>query len=772
MKRFGLLLFASVQAIGLSSIAHAQEAASPGAGVEAAPAYTDIVVTARRRDESLQDVPISITAVSGAKLVEAGATDIGSLQAVAPALNVTTSGTSRNVFALSLRGQRTNEAQLLTDAPVGAYFAEVLQARTAGFGFSLYDLQSVQVLKGVQGTLFGRNMTGGAVLVEPNRPTDELGGELRGQIGNYRLRDVYGMLNLPIADWAAVRVAGKTRERKGFTTDVSDGRDYDDQNFDSFRASLLLNPGSIESITIFDWVRSNTHGSALYPTAIDPAAPAIAAYTTLRGFGFAVPDPVAQFGRQQTFKRRQFDQGLGDGGTLDAYGRKPTEYIKNYGISNRTSIPIGDLKIKNIFGYRKLKAEVLQDLDGVPAVLIQSDQNKRIQQYSEELQLQGNVLNDKLTFVLGAYYFLEKGFDGSTSQQFPELAIIGAGLPLSTPAILFRNQLGGTGRAEALAGYLAGTYRFTDKFQLSAGVRYTDDKRRATVNPSLPALGVCLFRDTSGTMLPFNACTRTNSRSWNALTWDLTLQYQPTDDVTAYVSTRKGFRAGGFSLRATSDAELAPFDPEKVQEYEVGLKNRFNLGGATLSTALAIFYQDYKNVQKQAAGIDAAGNVTTIVENTSAQKNYGGEFDATLTSGPVSLTLAYAYVNVDITKGRQPFEYELVGASKHQLGLNANYSSNITDVGELSLNASLAYRSGAWLDKNDEQGRQKAYALVNLRAGIDNIAGTGLGAAAFANNVTNKYYRIGVIGIYREAGYIASTLGEPRTYGLEVSYKF
>lgn len=771
MKRSGVLLFASVQAIGLSSIAHAQDAV-PVPAQTSASAGDDIVVTARRREEALQDVPISITAVSGSKLVQAGVTDIGSLQAVAPALNVTTSGTARNVFSLSLRGQRTNESQLLTDAPVGAYFAEVLQARTVGFGFSLYDLQSVQVLKGVQGTLFGRNMTGGAVLVEPNRPTDKVEGELRGQIGNYRLRDLYGMINLPLADWAALRVAGKVRERKGFTTDISDGRDYDDQNFDSFRVSLLLNPGNLESITVFDWVRSKTHGSALYPTAIDPTAPAIAGYATLRGFGFPVANPVAQFARQQTFRRQQIDQGLGDGGTLDAYGQKPSEYIKNYGISNRTSIPIGDLTLKNIFGYRKLTSDILQDLDGVPAVLIQSDQIKRIQQYSEELQLQGNALDNKLTFVLGGYYFLEKGFDGSTSQQFPELAIIGSGLPLSTPAILFRNQLGGTGRAEAVAGYLAGTYRFTDQLQLSAGLRYTDDKRRATVSPSLPGLGVCLFRDARGTPLPFGSCSRTNSRSWNALTWDVTLQYQPTEELTAYVSTRKGFRAGGFSLRATSDAELAPFNPEKVQEYEVGLKNRFNLGSATLSTALALYYQDYKDVQKQTSGIDAAGNVTTIIENTAAQKNYGGEFDATLTSGPFSLTLAYAYVNVDITKGRQQFEYELVGASKHQLGLNANYGTAIPDVGDLSLNAGLAYRSGVWLDKNDEQGRQKAYALINLRAGIDNIGGTGLGVAAFANNVTNQWYRIGVIGIYREAGYIASTYGEPRTYGMEVSYKF
>lgn len=776
MRMFGRMLLASAALISGAGQAWAEDATPAPARDATATAGNetgDIVVTARRREESLQNVPIAVTAVSGAALAKTGATDIANIQAVAPSLTITTQGTSRTAFALSLRGQRTNEAQLLTDQPVGAYFAEVLQARSIGFASSLYDIQSVQVLKGVQGTLFGRNMTGGAVLVEPNRPTDKLAAEVVAQVGNYKMHDVYGMLNIPLADWASLRVAGKTRERKGYTTDVSDGRDYDDQNYDTFRASLRLTPGGgIESTTIFDWLRSRIHGSALYPTAINPAAPAIGAYAYFRSLGLNVADPVAQFARQQTLGRQQFDQGFGDGGNLDAYGFKPYEYSKNWGVTNRTIIPVGDLTLKNVFGYRKVEYASFQDLDGVPAFLINSAQTRNIEQYSEEFQVQGKALDNRLNFIAGIYYFLEQGSDGSTSQQFPELALVSQGLPLTTPAVLFRNALGGTGRAEAVAGYLAGTYKFSDKFQLSAGGRYTTDKRSATVSPQLPALGVCLYRRPDGTSFPFAQCTHSNSNTWNAFTWDVTLQYQPLDALTAYISTRKGFRAGGFSLRATSDAELAPFNPEKVQEYELGLKTRTDLGGARLTTATALFFQNYRNVQKQQAGIDGGGNVTTIISNTAAQHNYGAEFDAGLHSGPFDMTLSYAYVNIDITKGLQPFEHELVGAPQHQVGVTLNYATPLAGLGDLNLNASMSYRSKIWLDLNDDQSLQKGYALVNLRASLGNIKGTGIGAAAFVNNLTDQFYRVGVIGIYREAGYISSTYGEPRTYGLELSYKF
>jgi iron complex outermembrane receptor protein len=762
----------------LPQLAVAQTAAPPAeaeAAVTGAADSGEIIVTARRRAESLQDVPISVSAISGKALTQSGVTDALSFQSRVPSLSLTNQGTTRSELGFSIRGQRTQESQLLTDPPVGTYFAEVVQARSTGFANTLYDLESVQVLKGVQGTLFGRNMTGGAVLVEPAKPTDQLAAEVRGQIGNFDLRDAYAMLNLPISDGIAIRFAGKTHERDGFTKDVSSGRDYDDQNYDTFRVSLAINPAeNIESTTIFDWVRTREYGTALVGTAANPAAPAIAGYAALRGFGIPVSDVLAQFAQQAARPHYRFDTAAGEDGTLDAYGVKPFEHLKNYGITNRSSIDLGGVTIKNIFGYRRLKFNQIMDLDGVPAFLINSNRFRDIKQYSEELQAQGKAFDDRLTYVVGAYYFLEKGTDGSTSSQFPELAIAGQGLPLTTPASTFLNAYVGQGRAKTGALYAAGTYNFTNQFKLSAGIRYTEDKRRATVTAYYPNLGACLFRLADGTTPSLANCPQTNAKKWDDVTWDVTLQYEPNDDLTAYVSTRRGFRAGGFSLRAASTAELAPFNPETVQEYEIGLKNRADLGGgAALRTSLALFYQDYKNVQKQASSIDAAGNVNTIITNTARQKHYGGELEATLSAGAIDLTAFYSYVKVDISKGRQPGEFELVGAPHHQLGANLSYRLPLSEsVGAASLNANVAYRSKQHLDKNDVLATEPGYALVNLRANLDNIAGTGFGAALFVNNATDKYYRIGVIGIYNEAGYISSVYGEPRTYGLEVSYRF
>lgn len=759
-------LIATVASAQVSGTAPQAEGAVPG---------QDIIVTARRREEALQDVPISITAVSGESLSRSGVSDALGLQSRVPSLSITNQGTSRNELGFSIRGQRSQESQLLTDPPVGTYFAEVVQARSVGFAYALYDLQSTQVLKGVQGTLFGRNMTGGAVLIEPNKPVDEFHAELRGQIGNYDMRDLYGMVNVPLTDGLAVRFSGKVRKRDGFTTDVLTGRKYDDQNYKTFRASIRFAPTpEFESNTIVDYIKTNEHGTALVGGAANPNSPAIGAFATLASFGFPVSDVLGQFAAQQNRARYKFASGFGTAGSIDAYSMQPYERLKNTGVTNRTSYELGDITLKNIIGYRKLKYDQLMDLDGVPANLITSNRYRNIEQFSEEFQVQGKAIDNRLDYVLGAYYFVEKGRDGSSSSQFPELAIIGAGLPLTTPASTFLNAYAGSGKAKTFAVFAAGTYALSDQFKVSAGIRYTTDKRNARVFTYYPGLGLCFFRRADGTVPSSLAdCPQTNSEKWDAFTWDVTLQYEPSETLTTYVSTRKGFRSGGFSLRAASAEEFEPFNPENVQEYEIGLKTRHPLGSAIVTSNLALFYQDYKNVQKQQSSIDAAGNVNTIIKNTAKQKNYGGEFEVGVIAGPLNVTAFYSYVGVKITEGRDPGEYQLVGSPHHQLGANVAYEMPLAgDAGSILFNANISYRTRQHLDKNDVQANEPGYELVNLRAGWDNAFGTGIGAAAFVNNLTKSYYRVGVIGIYNEAGYISNVYGEPRTYGMEISYKF
>lgn len=758
-----------------ATAAAAQDAGTPepASGISGAD-RPDIIVTARRREEALQDVPISVTAVSGESLARSGVSDALGLQSRVPSLSLTNQGTSRNELGFAIRGQRTQESQLLTDPPVGTYFAEVVQARSVGFAYALYDLQSTQVLKGVQGTLFGRNMTGGAVLIEPNKPSDDYQVELRGQIGNYDMRDLYGMVNIPLTQGLAVRFAGKIRKRDGFTRDVLTGRDYDDQNYKTFRASVRFAPtDDFESNTIVDFIKTDEHGTALVGTAVNPAAQAIGSYAFLQSLGIPASDVVGQFAAQRERGRYRFASGSGTGGQYDAYGVQPYERLNNRGVTNRTTYELDNITFKNVVGYRKLDFDQVMDLDGVPAYLINSNRYRSIEQFSEEFQIQGRAFENRLDYVLGAYYFVEKGKDGSTSSQFPELSIGFSGGPLTTPASVFLNSYAGSGKAKTIAVFAAGTYAFTDQFKLSGGLRYTVDKRNAQVVDTYPNLNACFFRLEDGSTPSFADCAQTNSKKWDAVTWDVTLQYEPSDSLTTYLSTRRGFRSGGFSLRAASFEEFQPFEPETVQEYEAGLKTRHGLGGATLTTSLAVFYQDYKNVQKQNSSIDSAGNVNTIIENTAAQKHYGGELEVGLIAGPLNVNAFYSYVGVKITKGRQPGEFSLVGSPHHQIGANVSYDIPLGgNAGDINLNANISYRTKQYLDKNDVQATEPGYELVNLRAGWNNIFGTGLGAAAFVNNLTKSYYRVGVIGIFNEAGYTSSVYGEPRTYGMELSYRF
>lgn len=765
----------------------------------------EIVVTARRRAENIQDVPISVTALTGETLANEGITDITGIQGKVPSLTITNAGVQRDSFTFAIRGQRTSEIQLLTDPPVGLYFAEVVQPRPFGFGNTLYDIGSVQVLKGVQGTLFGRNVTGGAVLVEPNRPKDVFEAEVQAQAGNYDMRNLYGMVNVPLGDWGAFRVAAKTHRRDGFVTDQQTGRDYDDQSYDSLRASLTVRPTSaIESTTVVDLYRSRQNGTAAIPEYLSLFNTKTNKPTVLgqlegtRAAGAAglagpaspllaqLPNLPAQLAAVQAGRRGDFFStsiGIGDGNRLDAFGgASPYADLDNNGVTNRTTFDLGFATLKNVFGYREIKYDRLSDLDGFDAHLIEANQITDIQQYSNELQLEGEW--SRLNYTLGAYYFLEKGTDGNVGIQFPELTALGlagAGRPINPFTVTGREMLVTNlsgGRAESYAAYAAGSYELTDTLKLSGGLRYNFDERTITTSAYYAELfgGYCLLDlDNNGAPDPLTLanCKLSRTNDWDAMTWDLTLQYEPNPGLTGYASTRKGYRSGGYNLRAQSDAAAIPFDPEDVQEYEVGLKTRNTFKAATLTTSWALFYQDYSNVQKQNVVQTSSGLVATIVTNTTAQENYGGEVEASLyLDNGLTLNGSYSYVDANILEGGNG-TFDLIGVPHHQLGFNVSYAADLPNgFGALQANASAAYKSSMHLDDLDVEGDQPAYTLVNLRLQISDIKGSRYSVAAFGNNVFDERYRVGVAGLMNDVGFLTSIYGEPATYGLEVSAKF
>ena len=810
VKKMRFLAFVSPIAMLATGATGAQAQSAPLTADASTDNADEIIVTARRREENLQDVPISITAISGDALTQRGVRDAMDLQYQTPSLSVTGTGPNKYNVAYAIRGQRSGEFQLLTDPAVGTYFAEVVVPRSYGYGTAFYDLQSVQVLKGVQGTLFGRNMTGGAVLVEPNRPdANAFHAEAAAQYGNYNMVDIYGMVNLPVvSDVFAIRAAGTYRDRKGYTTDISTGRDYDDQHYYAYRVSAELELDRLTSYLVFDYLNQDEHGSGnkLFGyTMSDPingGATVVAMQIGAAGFfpsagGAAMEPLVTQFNRALALGSRQVDYGNFGTGPLYAAGLGiPRTKIKNWGVTNKTSLDVGDVTFKNILSYREASLDIVADLDGSAATLIQPRQFAEPRQVSEEFQMQGTPFGKNFDFTLGAYYFREWGQDGQTSSNFPQLTAIG--FASATPALMSfylaqsaqfynQNQVADT-EASSWAVYAAGTLRLGDAFSLSGGIRYNNDTRRVTWNPFYTSLAIpgtpivapCYWNGVAA--LSRAACVQNRVLKNAAVTWDATAQWRPSEDLTAYISARKGYRSGGFSLRATADAIGVPFQPEYVREYEAGLKNSFDIGSGNLSTTIAVFYQNYSNVQKQNAVL-INGQVSTIIQNTAKQRNYGGEFEASLRlDSGLSASAFYSYVKNEVVSGSNG-SFPMQGIPTHQIGGALNYERE-TGVGTFNANVNATYRSDVQLDEFDVLGLQKGYALVNARLGLSNIRGTGLGVALWGKNLTDHYYKVGVISLMSNGpvlnglnpgggvGYGAGILGEPRTYGVEVSYKF
>lgn len=782
MKKFSLL-FAGVSSLGLAAIAPAaaQTASEPPTTAVAAEDEM-IVVTARRREEALQDVPISVTAISGQELAERNVTNIQQLTNAVPGITATPGANSRDSLAFAIRGQRSGETALLTDPPVGFYFAEVVQPRPFGFGFALYDLQNVQVLKGVQGTLFGRNMTGGAILIEPTRPRYETAGELRVEAGNYNMRSTYGMFNLPVVDDVlAVRGNFLIRERDGFTIDNRTGRDYDNQDYQSGRLSILFDPSdNIRNLTIFDgvWAEDNGTGNVLtnlrqvadpnvnpngLPSVGDPARLGAAGVSAL----------AAAFAQQQQLGPRRVVGSVYDGnftglGVKQPFpGDVPFNNIQNWGITDQLTVDFNpDLRLKTIVGYRRAYFRRNIDFFNVPVNVISTQTADLVRTYSAEVQLQGRSF-DRLDWVTGVFGLREQGLgEWGLSNQLSE----GLADPSSTTT-----ERRVEGEALSAAVFVAGTYELAEQWKVSGGVRWNYDERSVESSNRRRSTGACLHTDFPNGS---GVCLLSNEEVWHALTWDATLQWEPTDTTTIYGSVRSGFRSGGFNARsATRMTQVQPFDPEEVMEYELGAKQRWDFEGGDLTANVAVYDQDMTNAQVvRSLLVGTPPILTQVTTNAGAQHNYGLDLDVSLgLDSGFDLTFFYAFNNVAMTENRLPVRSPF-GSPKHQAGLSLGYDFPVAEtLGDLSGGIDISYRSNTHLDDISTAADQPPYSLVNLHLNWDRVMNSNVGLGLFVNNALDETYR----QITRANDDVASNIGvtgtiygEPRMYGMSARYTF
>lgn len=408
-RRGGFLISAALITL-LPAGAWAQAAPSAPVAQPVSSGFGDIVVTAQRREERAQDVPISITALSSDDLRNRKVNKLQDLEASVPSLVVAPNGqASRNVMSPSIRGQSTS----FQGAPaVVVYMNEVplpsgIMFSTQGGPGNFVDLENVQVLSGPQGTLFGRNTTGGAVLLIPARPTDELEGYLSGGYGNYNMTEFEAVLNVPIADEICLRVVGAARDRDGYTYDVNWDKHRDDEQMRMFRVGLDLEPfAGVKNYTLIYYGQSKSNGTGTvhrgfnipYFHQLDALVPT---------FDFCKSAGNCDYYTDITAQQEKW------GVRKVAHGTDDFAKSSSWGINNTTEIDIGDhVTLRNIVSYAELKSTFANDQDGTIAPvddtgitgLSKAFPTDYYKLFTEELQFQGSVLDDRLNYTVGGFY--------------------------------------------------------------------------------------------------------------------------------------------------------------------------------------------------------------------------------------------------------------------------------------------------------------------------------------------------------------------------------
>ena len=762
--RTSWLITASVIAIApmngaQAGTAEAQQAEAQQA--QGASVADDIVVTARRREERLNDVPIAVTAFNEDLLKSAQVITPKELSQFVPSLNVNT-GNAREGNRFTLRGQG---ATLAAGEAVVTYLAEApVPALAAGAAGMIFDLQNVQVLNGPQGTLFGRNTTGGAVLLTPRGADNGDGGYIEAGYGNYNNREFSGAFNVAlIPDKIMLRVAGTWRQRDGFTRNVLPGATnsrLDDVNYYGLRATLLVRPfDGLENSTIFQRSQSDTNGTGFFIEQVSPTAPA---------FQDALNAALA---RQRSLGPREVENN-------------PTFFLQRTNLLiNTTTLELSDnVRLKNIFSHITSRSKNGYDLDGSgltglldiidgPNAGNTSANGQANHRYlTEELQLSGEFLDRNLTVQVGAFLldYEPKGYSHYEDVTYGVRRILVQTESGSSKALYAQGTLDLGLLSEGVSG-----------LRLTAGYRYTWDKKRASVDRYNVSSGACASRPAT---FSFPDCEVNYNGEWAKGTYTLGLDYKITPDIMVYATTRRGYKSGGFNVNSDPSGPFAAFiafNPETITDYEVGLKAAYRAGGVSFNTTLAGFTASYKDIQRTQSSIVPGDPplFTNLVTNAASGKISGVELQQVIRTGGLTLDGNLSYLDAHYKRFILPGNLDVSGqelpySPKWKYGINLSYQAD-TSIGDLVLRAGYNWSGRVRFNDPPQVGNFfGGYGLANASATLSRVAGTPLDVDLYMTNVLNKRYVQQRMPYMNSFGYVSAFYTEPRMYGFRLRYNF
>ncbi|HYA65187.1 MAG TPA: TonB-dependent receptor, partial [Burkholderiaceae bacterium] len=581
----------------------------------------EVVVTARRRDEKIIDAPVAVTVETGEQLKEQDAILFDDVAREVPNLRMMPSPQSVSAMDVTMRGQTAIRSAIAYDPAVGIYVDGVYVANGQAAMNTLLDIDTVEIVRGAQGTLFGRNNTGGSISFNTNRP--QLGAysaEVAADAGIDHLFMGRGILNVPLGDTAAFRLAYQNNERDGYGSSIGSGQGgFDNQHRYQVRLGALWRPSSeFDAYWTYEHFSAQEVGALLHPLhgtlveQLGQLAP-----------GFGLPPVVIPNDFYQT------DAGLlsHDNTSLDA-----TQLTLSQALGAST-------RAKLIMAYRHLHNDTAIDVDATTLPFADTLLQNGSSQKSAELQVGGAALDKKLDWVAGVYWFRD---DGSAPSQIPaqSAAYQAFFTAVSGPVIPFPVVENNALENLSSAGFLHGEYHLTDRWSAAAGVRRTDDVRKLSENDfsATPLGAICTI-----TGAPLGPCPPVNeSVSFSYWSWEFSTRYRLTEELNGYFRTGRGQRSGGWNIPVNSLQET-PFRPEEITDYELGVKADL-LNGAWLINA-DIFMGNYDQMQRLLPQL-VGGTPTTYVINAGKARVSGAELESDLRlSRSWSLRTAFGFTD-------------------------------------------------------------------------------------------------------------------------------
>lgn len=737
-KYSGKLALMASTSVALALAAGSMPAAAQGTDQDAASGIEEIVVTARKREESLQDVPISITAFSANDLEMRSLNSLSDVGQFAPNLSFFAHGQTGKTSALVyIRGVGQTDPVITNDPGVGVYVDEVYMGRMQAIDLDLMDLERVEVLRGPQGTLFGRNTVGGALNIVTAKPSGEFGGEVQLTTGRYSRIDGKLSVNLPLVeDKLAIKIAASTRNSDGYGRQLGTGNEMGDTNRLSGRAMVLWTPSDdVEVLFSIDGTRVREAGPVRAVTE----------------FG----EPMGVF-LLNMFMPVPYGPAFATDSPFTSYATDPnTNNLDAGGGSLAVTWDNGDWQFKSITSYRSFDALNGVDPDGSPYAIIDQTDAVEQQQFSQELRFSGEAADGRLNWVFGGYYFWEKADMITPVIVFGELyPIIGLDLSFTWDV---------DNKSKSYATFGQASYNLTDKLSLTAGLRYTDEDRTASRTVLAQVRGI--------TLTP----TETKSVGWNALSPRAGLEYRWSEDFMTYVSAARGFRSGGMNGRSSIAEDFLPYDPEYLWTYEAGFKAEFADRSVRLNATA--FYSDYKDIQFTIVAGTVNAQPLIVVDNAAKATVKG--FEAELVLAPTAgllLNAGIGYINAkfDETAPGAPIttDSKFQKTPEWSLVLGGQYSAPVGDFGNIVARIDYSYKSSIHHDAaNSPFAVQEGYGVANARLAFEH-ASNAWELALFVTNLGNKEYIVGATDFLISLGFAEVQYARPREWGLSLSYHF